>query len=110
MLQTNIFNSPCVAPMAAASEREVFGCCSRYRDCSMAGECVHPDADFSAACTYKVNLEGGRIFYTQNATGFSQDKYREIVGKVKHCLNRRGLISWNTCFGILSIGVITYHA
>lgn len=40
-----------------------FGCCHRYRECSSAGKCIHPDQFYSKACWYRKNLEDGRIFY-----------------------------------------------
>lgn len=58
--------------LAAIAEAEVviasdsFGCCSRYEACSNAKKCIHPNPIFAAACTYKKNLEQGRIFYGKN--------------------------------------------
>ena len=40
-----------------------FGCCSRYRECSAAGKCLHDDTLYSSACEYRRNLEKGLIFY-----------------------------------------------
>lgn len=45
---------------------EMFGCCSRYIECSNQKQCVHPDRFYAKACQYKVNLEQGRIFYGEN--------------------------------------------
>lgn len=45
---------------------EVFGCCSRYVECSDNKGCVHPDRRFAQGCMYKSNLEEGRIFYGVN--------------------------------------------
>lgn len=45
---------------------EVFGCCSRYVECSDSKGCVHPDRRFAQGCMYKSNLEKGRIFYGVN--------------------------------------------
>ena len=43
-----------------------FGCCGRYEQCSDAKRCIHPDALYSLTCSYRKNLEAGRIFYGKN--------------------------------------------
>ena len=45
---------------------ESFGCCSRYVQCSDAKKCVNPNFMMSLACSYRRNLEAGRIFYGKN--------------------------------------------
>jgi hypothetical protein len=45
---------------------EHFGCCSRYGQCSDEKKCVQPDRDLARGCSYKRNLENGRIFYGKN--------------------------------------------
>lgn len=45
---------------------ESFGCCSRFNACSDEKKCIHPDIKFAQGCTYKHNLENGRIFYGNN--------------------------------------------
>ncbi len=45
---------------------ERFGCCSRYEQCSDAKKCIHPDFILSRACSYRKNLENGKIFYGKN--------------------------------------------
>ncbi|MBQ8574790.1 MAG: hypothetical protein IJ447_01935 [Clostridia bacterium] len=40
-----------------------FGCCSRYKECSNAGKCIHPDILYATACMYKKNLDEGKVFY-----------------------------------------------
>ncbi len=45
---------------------EGFGCCHRYEQCSDAKRCIHPEALVSLACSYRRNLEQGRIFYGKN--------------------------------------------
>ena len=45
---------------------ENFGCCSRYEACSDAKACIHPDKLFARACSYRRNLEQGKIFYGKN--------------------------------------------
>ena len=42
---------------------ERFGCCYRYRECSAAKKCLHPDQVYAKACWYRKNLEAGKIFY-----------------------------------------------
>jgi len=45
---------------------EFFGCCHRYVECSNALRCLHPDFLASLACSYKRNLEAGKVFYGKN--------------------------------------------
>ncbi len=45
---------------------ESFGCCHRYVECSDALKCVHPDFLTSLACSYKKNLDTGKIYYGKN--------------------------------------------
>lgn len=45
---------------------ESFGCCHRYVECSDALKCLHPDFLTSLACSYKKNLDKGRVFYGKN--------------------------------------------
>lgn len=40
-----------------------FGCCSKYKECSDAKECLHNNLFYSKACWYRKNLEAGKIFY-----------------------------------------------
>ena len=48
----------------------VFGCCGAYKDCSIAGRCIHGAETDYAGCQYRKNLEAGRIFYKPpSATG-----------------------------------------
>lgn len=43
-----------------------FSCCSRFNQCSDAKKCIHENKLYSTACTYRKNLEAGRIFYGKN--------------------------------------------
>jgi len=45
---------------------ESFGCCHRYEACSDERKCLHPNVMTAQACTYKRNLDAGRIFYGKN--------------------------------------------
>lgn len=58
---------------------DVFGCCSRYRECSASGKCIHADEKWAQGCQYKINLEAGRIFYGKKAETFDQEKYDSLV-------------------------------
>lgn len=40
-----------------------FGCCSKYKECSQAGKCLHEHPYYSKGCYYRENLENGRVFY-----------------------------------------------
>lgn len=42
---------------------ETFGCCNDFLRCSEAGSCIHQDDRIYNGCTYRTNLEQGRIFY-----------------------------------------------
>lgn len=48
------------------SKKKSFSCCSKFNQCSDAKECVHENKLYSTACTYRRNLENGRIFYGKN--------------------------------------------
>lgn len=41
-------------------------CCSRYRECSDAKRCIHPDKEFALCCGYREILRSGRVFYGKN--------------------------------------------
>lgn len=43
-----------------------FGCCHRYDECSNVRKCIHPNMLYSTACSYRANLESGRVFYGSN--------------------------------------------
>lgn len=60
------------------SSRETFGCCSRYRECSLIGKCLHTD-EYHKQCSYRKNIELGNIFYSKNASEFSQQRYDYIA-------------------------------
>lgn len=60
------------------SSSEILGCCSLFRECSTAGHCIQTDAYYKQ-CAYRKNLEQGKIFYSKNASDFSQQKYDYII-------------------------------
>ena len=48
------------------SKASTFGCCSKFNACSDAMKCVHENRLYSMACSYRTNLDAGRIFYGKN--------------------------------------------
>jgi DNA polymerase III epsilon subunit family exonuclease len=48
------------------SAANTFSCCSQFTACSDARKCVHENKLYSTACSYRMNLESGRIFYGKN--------------------------------------------
>ena len=88
VFQANLFDvlTPPVSPSAsiqsAANSPDSFGCCSSYRACSDAGQCVIADRDYSVNCLYRKNLEAGRIFYGKNANDFDAARYAELRQRV----------------------------
>lgn len=59
---------------------DIFGCCSRYVECSDQNKCIHPDIKIAQGCIYKTSLEKGKIFYGENCN----------IGKSKNKQNCRG--------------------
>ena len=55
-----------------------FGCCSKYKECSLEGRCVRDDEDANG-CSYKNSLKQGKIFYSKNSCLFDQERYDYIV-------------------------------
>lgn len=45
-----------------------FGCCSKYKECSETGHCLHDDKFYAKGCYYRENLEQGKNFYVKNVT------------------------------------------
>ena len=43
-----------------------FGCCHLYEECSNSRHCISKDKMYATACSYRRNLESGRIFYGKN--------------------------------------------
>lgn len=56
---------------------EIFGCCSRYVECSDQRKCIHPDIKIARGCMYKLNLEKGQIFYGRNCSIDRRDGERK---------------------------------
>lgn len=40
-----------------------FGCCALYKECSQKRQCIHKNNLYAKGCSYRSNLENGRIFY-----------------------------------------------
>jgi len=74
-----------VQPTLAAqtNSSNIFSCCSRYRECSDARQCLIADQEHSGGCKYRVNLEAGNIFYGKNAVGFSLDEYHSYCNLIE---------------------------
>ncbi|MBD5111845.1 MAG: hypothetical protein HDT42_04835 [Ruminococcaceae bacterium] len=68
-----------------ASKSEQLGCCSLFRNCSLAGHCLQND-DYYKQCGYRKNLENGKIFYTKKSNNFSQERY-DYIENFRHDLN-----------------------
>lgn len=49
---------------------ESFDCCSSFKKCSDALECVHKDNSIFDVCTYRKKLEAGIVFYGKNTNVF----------------------------------------
>ncbi len=58
-------------------ETGILGCCSKFRDCSIAGHCLQTD-EYYKQCGYRKNLERGNIFYTEKSHNFSRERYDYI--------------------------------
>lgn len=81
--QISLFTDSPAGPAPAVNDPDSFGCCSRYRECSDSGQCLIVDREYSAYCSYRKQLEGGRVFYGKNATGFDPNRYAEILQRAK---------------------------
>jgi len=45
------------------SSSSSFGCCSKYEQCSKVGKCLHINKLYSKGCSYRKNLNQGKVFY-----------------------------------------------
>lgn len=43
-----------------------FGCCSKYHLCSEAGKCIHENKLYAKGCSYRSNLEAGKVFFSKS--------------------------------------------
>jgi hypothetical protein len=48
------------------SSQDSFGCCSLYEKCSDVKRCIHENQFYAKKCSYRGNLEAGKIFYGKN--------------------------------------------
>ena len=47
--------------------KELFGCCSKYLECSDQKKCLHENSFYhKVCCWYRKSLDKGRIFYGEN--------------------------------------------
>ena len=60
--------SPICDDLFDASATMQFGCCNDFNRCSDLGRCFKLDDPDSRGCSYRKNLEAGRIFYGKNKT------------------------------------------
>lgn len=49
-----------------SSKASTFGCCSKFIQCSDARKCLHENRLYSKACSYRIHLDAGEIFYGKN--------------------------------------------
>ena len=86
--QTSLFDMAAPAPPdnSAAflnNDPDAFGCCSRFRSCSDEKRCLISQLEYSSHCSYRKNLESGKIFYGKNAVDFSPAEY----SRYSRCIN-----------------------
>jgi|GEM_PF-3505005 len=48
------------------SRSDLFSCCSRYEACSDAMQCVLPYPELKSACSYRIKLLKGIVYYGKN--------------------------------------------
>lgn len=46
-----------------SSTNSKIGCCSRFKECSNQGKCIHPNKLYATVCEYKKHLENGNAFF-----------------------------------------------
>jgi hypothetical protein len=71
---------------------DLFGCCSSYKECSDNNKCLHISEDEYKGCSYRKNLESGKIFYGKNSgkiINFSAAPTKLYV----YCYNRAFIVS-----------------
>lgn len=79
----SLFDAPAVSETANDVSVDIFWCCSRYRECSSAGGCVISDQAHSVNCSYRKNLERGRVFFGKRANDFSLPEYQALRADVE---------------------------
>lgn len=65
-----------------SNNSDVFACCSHFRQCSDAGRCVIPDADYAANCYYRGCIEKGRVFFGKTAEHFDGEYYAALLQRI----------------------------
>ena len=100
--QTSLFDMAAPAPPdnSAAflnNDPDAFGCCSRFRSCSDEKRCLISQLEYSSHCSYRKNLESGKIFYGKNAVDFSPAEY----SRYSRCINALSPDVLNECYRLL---------
>lgn len=42
---------------------KTFSCCSKYKECSQKGKCIHSDPEIVLECSYRIKMKHGKVFY-----------------------------------------------
>ena len=79
----------------AVNKKDLFDCCSHYRECSDAKKCVVADKTYSEFCLYRPKLANGEIIYGKNAEDFDIDVYNQFI-KSYNALNEDETILFNS--------------
>lgn len=100
--QTSLFDMAAPAPPDSSvdflnSDPDAFGCCSRFRSCSDEKRCLISHLEYSSHCSYRKNLENGKIFYGKNAVDFSSVEY----SRYSQCVNALSPDVLNECYRLL---------
>ncbi len=73
MKETALFSSTDVS-----SSKDRVGCCSHYLECSNEGSCIVPDRDYAQTCSYRKNLETGKILFGKRSQYFDEALYADF--------------------------------
>lgn len=80
--QFNLFSPAATSECNTSNAEDSFACCSRFRQCSDAGYCLISDEEYSNGCSYRKNLENGKVFYGKKANSFDRDTYADILQRI----------------------------
>ena len=100
--QTSLFDMAAHTPPDSSvdflnSDPDAFGCCSRFRSCSDEKRCLISHLEYSSHCSYRKNLENGKIFYGKNSVDFSSVEY----SRYSQCVNALSPDVLNECYRLL---------
>lgn len=109
--QFNLFSPAATSECNTRNAEDSFACCSRFRQCSDAGYCLISDEEYSNGCSYRKNLENGKVFYGKmqqifhyrNTTTFA---HWSMVFQKKHAQNI--FVFWSI-FGIQNLPRLLYY-